>query len=212
MDNDLNIENGHIKVVDTKTKILAIANALFARQGFDGVSIRDIANAADVNVASINYHFKNKLNLLHEIFDYNYYWLSQEVNAISERSGITLADLTIEIYRLFSSHDTAIINSFKMILSDHLWPEEDLKDPNKAPGPPGGEALHKILLNEVSESIDFERRDWAVRMIFSNIIHIATVMSTTYIKAKCCNEPWMNNNKIEQDIRDHANAIVAYLK
>ena len=38
-------------LIDTKQKILEAARALFAAQGFDGTSVRDIANTAEVNVA-----------------------------------------------------------------------------------------------------------------------------------------------------------------
>ena len=53
---------------DTKTKILEVARLLFADQGFEGTSIREIAKAADVNIASVNYHFNNKENLFNEMF------------------------------------------------------------------------------------------------------------------------------------------------
>ena len=46
--------------VNTKMKILKAADLLFAVKGFAGVSIREIAQEADVNLAAINYHFQNK--------------------------------------------------------------------------------------------------------------------------------------------------------
>jgi AcrR family transcriptional regulator len=45
---------------DTKTKILDAAEFLFALQGFDGTSLRDITSRAGVNLASVNYHFSSK--------------------------------------------------------------------------------------------------------------------------------------------------------
>ena len=50
----------------TKEKILIAANELFAKNGFSGASIREIATMANVNLAAINYHFKNKENLYWE--------------------------------------------------------------------------------------------------------------------------------------------------
>ena len=52
---------------DTRTRLLDAAAPLFARDGFDAVSIRDIAGAADVNVAAVNYHFQGKENLYREV-------------------------------------------------------------------------------------------------------------------------------------------------
>lgn len=47
--------------------ILDNARALFARRGYDGVSVRDIARAAGVNVAAVSYHFGSKQGLFEEV-------------------------------------------------------------------------------------------------------------------------------------------------
>ncbi len=52
----------------TKERILEKAEALFAERGFHGVSIREITTAAKCNMASVHYHFNNKLNLYLEVF------------------------------------------------------------------------------------------------------------------------------------------------
>lgn len=49
--------------LDTKTKILAIAEELFAELGFDATSTRLIANKAGVNIAMLNYYFGGKEGL-----------------------------------------------------------------------------------------------------------------------------------------------------
>ncbi len=51
----------------TQDRLLDAAEQLFADKGFDDVSIRDLAAAADVNVAAVNYHFQGKENLYHEV-------------------------------------------------------------------------------------------------------------------------------------------------
>lgn len=53
--------------VKTRDKLLDIAESLFAEHGFDGVSVRDITDAAQVRLASVNYHFKTKQNLFVEV-------------------------------------------------------------------------------------------------------------------------------------------------
>jgi AcrR family transcriptional regulator len=52
---------------DTRARILRTAETLFADDGFDAVSMRDITAAAKVNLASVNYHFGSKLALLAEV-------------------------------------------------------------------------------------------------------------------------------------------------
>ena len=48
--------------------ILAAAEELFATNGFNAVSVRDIALAAGANPGSVTYHFKTKDGLLLEIY------------------------------------------------------------------------------------------------------------------------------------------------
>lgn len=48
--------------------MLSAAERLFALQGFQNVSVRDITAEAGVNLASVNYHFGSKDALLFEIF------------------------------------------------------------------------------------------------------------------------------------------------
>jgi AcrR family transcriptional regulator len=47
----------------TRTKILDAAEVLFAMRGYYGVSIRDITQAAGVQLALANYHFGSKMEL-----------------------------------------------------------------------------------------------------------------------------------------------------
>jgi AcrR family transcriptional regulator len=50
---------------DTKGRLLEAAERLFAERGFDGTSIRAVAQAADASVSAANYHFGSKEALLH---------------------------------------------------------------------------------------------------------------------------------------------------
>ena len=52
----------------TRLEIFAAAEQLFARDGFHGVTIRDITAAAGANIAAVHYHFGSKDDLLLEIF------------------------------------------------------------------------------------------------------------------------------------------------
>jgi AcrR family transcriptional regulator len=45
---------------DKQIKIMEAAEELFAEKGFSGTSVRDISDAADINVAMISYYFGSK--------------------------------------------------------------------------------------------------------------------------------------------------------
>src|ERR1700724_3813594 len=48
---------------NTRDKILNAAGEVFAEQGFEGATVRAITQRAGVNVAAINYHFRDKAEL-----------------------------------------------------------------------------------------------------------------------------------------------------
>jgi AcrR family transcriptional regulator len=47
----------------TREALLLAAKRLFALRGFDGVSVKELAEAAGVNVSLVSYHFEGKLGL-----------------------------------------------------------------------------------------------------------------------------------------------------
>lgn len=56
---------------DVKTRLLLAAKKLFASQGFEGTTVRQICEAAGgANVALISYHFGGKENMFAALFDH----------------------------------------------------------------------------------------------------------------------------------------------
>lgn len=54
-------------LIDTRTRILQAAAEIFADIGFEKATVRAICDRASVNVAAINYHFRDKENLYLEV-------------------------------------------------------------------------------------------------------------------------------------------------
>ena len=48
---------------DTRESLLDAAESLFSQRGYNGVSVREIVEAAGVNIAAVNYHFGSKMDL-----------------------------------------------------------------------------------------------------------------------------------------------------
>ncbi len=48
---------------ETRVRIVRAAGEVFGRHGFDGTTIRQITKRAGVNVAAVNYHFRDKAEL-----------------------------------------------------------------------------------------------------------------------------------------------------
>ena len=56
-------------ILDTRRKLLHAAGEIFADRGFHKATVRDITDRAGVNVAAINYHFRDKAELYRAVFN-----------------------------------------------------------------------------------------------------------------------------------------------
>ncbi len=54
--------------MDARERILHIAEEMFAKKGYDGTSVNEIAKEAEVNKALIYYYFESKKDLLNTLF------------------------------------------------------------------------------------------------------------------------------------------------
>ncbi|MBX3608937.1 MAG: TetR family transcriptional regulator [Hydrogenophaga sp.] len=64
--------------------ILQAAERLFADHGFHAVTLRQIADAADVPLALVGYYFGRKNDLFQAIFRHRRHWHLERLNAIDE--------------------------------------------------------------------------------------------------------------------------------
>jgi AcrR family transcriptional regulator len=88
-----------------KDRILDAAERLFARHGFYGVSVRDITEAADVDVALVSYHFGGKRELFAAVFQRRAEELNPERFAMLEnvrRNALPGTPTLVEIVYAFT--------------------------------------------------------------------------------------------------------------
>jgi AcrR family transcriptional regulator len=76
------------KGAQAKARIISVAETLFNKQGFDGASMRDIATAAEMQPASVYYHFVSKEELLWAVWEKGGLELVNRVkDAIADKTG-----------------------------------------------------------------------------------------------------------------------------
>jgi AcrR family transcriptional regulator len=88
-------------MADKREHILIAAEQLFGERGFDGTSVRDIAQSAGVNLAMISYYFGSKEKLLEAliVFRTDYaYGILEELNLDQSLSPWDKIDRLVEFY------------------------------------------------------------------------------------------------------------------
>jgi len=92
---------------DTRQRLIDVAAALFADQGFEHVTVREICRDANANVAAVNYHFGDKAGLYRAVIA-QAIAVMQETNELTQRAGEGLSheDRLREFVRIFMSRLT----------------------------------------------------------------------------------------------------------
>ena len=101
-----------------RDRILDAAEALFAERGYDGVTLRQIASEARVDVALASYHFGKKLDLF---------------NAVFERRADALNRSRLEALRRVQQENAPVGPTVEQIIEAFLRPLE-LTQENADPG------------------------------------------------------------------------------
>jgi AcrR family transcriptional regulator len=195
---------------NTKEKILSVAHDLFARKGFDGVSIRDICKEADVNVSSVNYHFENKLGLYVKILE----WAIEKMrNNMEELAGgvDSLEAYISKMFDHFIDNRNEFIATFKFLkyMAD-VVKDIHLDSMDNDEGPPGGENIRRFVLKEAPNASE-EDQAWIERVVFSIVYHKALIVCNDCItehKAKYGITP----DTFKKDIIRTANLMLSSLQ
>ena len=115
------------KKSETRDKILAVAETLFAERGFDGVSVRDITGEAGVNLSSLTYHFGTKERLFAEMITVKSEPLVKMGRLIVNSAKTPPEKLTalLESYAMHILHDEPVLKVLfsEMVLGGHRLPK-----------------------------------------------------------------------------------------
>ncbi len=196
--------------IETKSKIMEAARILFANQGFEGTSVREIATSADVNVASVNYHFSNKENLFAEILRIGYLECSQNMRALYENEKPSLEDLLVHFFNYFIQKSHDLVSLFKMMMStQHSHHLMSQGSGDQLSGPPGGKVIEEAILKEMGEGISQEDLHFAVRCLFSHVIHSSIMFNCCFKQNKI---PFTTRADIEKGIRRLSRILLIDLK
>lgn len=196
--------------LETKAKIINTARILFADRGYEGTSVREIARTAEVNVASLNYHFASKENLFLEILKSGYIECSEQMRILLEKNQGDLENTMVDFFRYFIENSPLLISHFKLMMSSqhsHNITSEGTEDGTY--GPPGGMIIADVL-RKLCPNCTVEDLHWALKSLFTQCTHLALIHS-------CCmktnkNIPFSSRDDLETSIRRMTRMVVAELK
>jgi AcrR family transcriptional regulator len=136
-----------------RDRLLAVGCELFARQGYDGTSVRDITRRARANLGAITYHFGSKEALYHEVMASRVEPLVQMVARAAALPGTPL-DRVEAIVRTFLDYVAAHPEMPKLILRE-LAAERPLP-------PPAQRAMQRNF-GSLVEAVAAGQRDGSIR-------------------------------------------------
>ncbi|MDN6372763.1 MAG: TetR/AcrR family transcriptional regulator, partial [Brevibacterium aurantiacum] len=117
-----------------RNNILRSARDTFAAKGFDGASIRDIAQAAGLSLSALYYYFPSKQEALYELVHTAYTWYSEHSRAaIAEVGDDPTEQLTVAVrylarYRMENvSVSTVLLRDTERLTGDNAARVKELQ-------------------------------------------------------------------------------------
>ena len=163
---------------DKQIQIIETAEKLFADKGFDGTSVRDIADEAGVNVAMISYYFGSKEKLLEALFSYRAEGTTQKlVGMLTNKalSPLEKVNMLIEYYIEKFHNQTCFhkIMSREQVASQRTATAELIQGFKKR-----NQQLIKELIQEGQKSGDFAK-NIDIPILMATLIATVSHMVTT---------------------------------
>jgi len=89
---------------DVREQILAASERLFALQGFSATTVREIADAVDVNPAMVHYYFGSKDALLKAVMASVFEPLTGSMESLQKSGTFNLEEFTALFYSVMGDH------------------------------------------------------------------------------------------------------------
>lgn len=131
----------------TRAILMKAAGKLFAKHGLDGVTVRDIAQEAGVNVAAVSYHFEGKEGLYRAVIEE----FAQEKQTKIE-GMLSKSPQTVEEYRIVSR---ILLYDFLTDVMQNPIPCQILLKELDAGLPVAGDIFEKTMMHNFKRILKF---------------------------------------------------------
>lgn len=198
----------------TRDKIISIAAELFAKNGYDRTSIREISSEADVNLASINYHFKNKQNLYMQVLENNMCFMESEMERIADECE-SFKDYTWKLFLYFRENSNLFLNCFRLFITNNLPIDKSNLPTFCSPedfNPPAFKPMFRLLKQELPEDTPEKGIEWATRHIFNSIAHSNLVLSASIVQLMEDQVDFLNKDYMRKSQEFLIDSVTNFLK
>jgi AcrR family transcriptional regulator len=140
----------------SRDKILDVAEALFARRGFSGVGMREVADAAGLGKSSLFHHFRTKSQLYFEVIDRVLGRIEERLAPVLSSAAPPLAKVDRGIDALvdaLAEHPTTARLLLRSLFEDDDFPTE-AQEPEQAAADARLQRLLAAIRRLLQEGVD----------------------------------------------------------
>ncbi len=182
-----------MKYNEKQLEILLAAEKLFSNKGFDGTSVRDIAEEASINIAMISYYFGSKEKLMQAIFEKRISHFAERIESLLKNETLTPLEKIYALIDEYIERVTANQEFYKLMICEQMFDKNkvvtsllsELKQKNAA-------LVEKLILEGQKKKVFTKKVD----TVFLMNTLIGTVMQTSV------NLDYHKNYHKQQDIAD----------
>lgn len=193
------VKSSDLKDLDTCQRIRETAMNLFALKGFTGVSIREIARIASVNVGAVNYYFQSKEKLRDEIMEVVMKEFRENLSTITGANST--AEFAVKFYELLRADQALTLNRFKLVLDSDVKVKAEQV-------PVGYEEFSVFFDRELNSEVPESERLWLLNVLMSYAVHTA-VMSSTKLGQVSMEKYFQGPDFIQKSIEKLTSALIA---
>ncbi|ARN75264.1 TetR/AcrR family transcriptional regulator [Oceanicoccus sagamiensis] len=187
----------------TRAKVLEAATRIFSEQGFEGVSIRDIENAAGVQRGLVAYHFDDKDNLWKTVVDATFGLMRDEfthrqeiMKELTERDRLAFV---VRFYVRFHAKHPELSRLMSQEARQHSWRIDYLTDNHIRPA---AQLMEKLV--KETQGLD---RDQFIHWYYIMV----SASSTIFSFAPECELLFGVDSRTEIRVEKHADMLVDML-
>jgi AcrR family transcriptional regulator len=205
------LQSVNMEFNDKQVQIIETAEKLFADNGFDGTSVRDIAEEAGVNVAMISYYFGSKEKLLHALFIYRAEGTTQVLEGMlqnKELDPLQKVNVMIDYFidKFHNQHCFHKIMMREQVANQKNATSEMIQDFKKR-----NQQLVKQLIQEGQKSGDFNKNIDVPILMATLIGTVSNLVTTQHFYREINNLQNMPDEQFQKLIRKKLSTHLKFL-